>query len=76
MTKLIDLLKILVIIAYLLCGCSELRTGFYKVQEVRGKHTIVLKGVTEPLYFPVDTLKVGDRVYIQRVKRENKANIW
>lgn len=64
-----------VIVAFILCSCSSMRSGYYVVTDVRGR-TVNLKGLTEDYYFPTDTLKIGDKVHVTRVKREVAANIW
>ena len=67
---------IVISIVALLCSCSrQLHTGYYTIEGVKGR-TVNLKGVNGLYYFPSDTLKPGDRVYLKRVLREQDANVW
>lgn len=67
---------IIIFIVALLCSCSrQLHTGYYTIEGVKGR-TVNLKGVNGLYYFPSDTLKPGDRVYLKRVLREQDANVW
>ena len=64
------------ILAAISFSCSStLRTGYYKIEAVRG-HTVNFKGVSGDWRVPTDTLKVGDTIFIQRVRRESQANVW
>jgi len=77
MTKLIDLLKILLIIAYLLCGCSPMRSGYYTVKNINGSTTIQLKEVQGDWHIPnADSLKVGQKIYLNRTKKSELVNVW
>lgn len=67
---------IIIFIVALLCSCSrQLHTGYYTIEGVKGR-TVNLKGVNGLYYFPSDTLKPGDRVYLKRVYRKQDANVW
>ena len=78
MTKLIDLFKILVIIAYLLCGCTvSMKSGYYTIKEVRGLNTVVLREVQGDWHIPnADSLKVGQKIYLNRTKKSELVNVW
>ena len=77
MSKIIDLLKVSVIIAYLLCGCSPMRSGYYTIKEVRGLNTVVLREVQGDWHIPnADSLKVGQRIYLNRTKVDSLINVW
>jgi len=76
MNRIIDLIKVSAILTYLLCGCSPMRSGYYTIKEVRGKNTIVLREVQGDWYIPSDTLKVGDKVYLKRSKKDSLINVW
>lgn len=77
MAKIIDLLKVSVIIAYLLCGCSPMRSGYYTIKEVRGLNTVVLREVQGDWHIPnADSLKVGQRIYLNRSKVDSLINVW
>ena len=76
MAKIIDLIKVSVIIAYLLCGCSPMRSGYYTIKEVRGLNTVVLREVQGDWHIPTDTLKVGDKIYLTRTKKDSLINVW
>lgn len=78
MKTIINLLIMLSIVCCICWGCSpcyKLRTGSYVVKEVRG-NTIELKGVEGDWRVPTDTLKPGQSIYVQKVKRRDKATIW
>lgn len=75
MRALLNTLTVTIILIILLCGCGEVRTGFYTVDQVRG-YTVTFKGKKGDYHVPTDTLRTGDRIFIQRVKRENQANVW
>ena len=75
MQKILTAIKVIVILSFILFGCTTLKTGKYIVTEVRGR-TVNLKGVKEDIYFPTDTLKLGDKVRVKRVFRKKDANIW
>ncbi len=67
---------IIIFIVVSLCSCSrQLHTGYYTIEGVKGR-TVNLKGVNGLYYFPSDTLKPGDRVYLKRVYRKQDANVW
>ena len=76
MAKIIDFIKVSVIIAYLLCGCSPMRSGYYTIKEVRGLNTVVLREVQGDWHIPTDTLKVGDKIYLTRTKKDSLINVW
>ena len=78
MAKIIDLIKVSVIIAYLLCGCTmKMRSGFYTIKEVRGLNTVVLREVQGDWHIPnADSLKVGQRIYLNRTKVDSLINVW
>ena len=77
MAKIIDFIKVSVIIAYLLCGCTmKMRSGFYTIKEVRGLNTVVLREVQGDWHIPTDTLKVGDKIYLTRTKKDSLINVW
>ena len=77
MAKIIDLIKVSVIIAYLLCGCSPMRSGYYTIKEVRGLNTVVLREVQGDWHVPnADSLKVGQRIYLNRSKVDSLINVW
>ena len=77
MAKIIDLIKVSVIIAYLLCGCSPMRSGYYTIKEVRGLNTVVLREVQGDWHIPnADSLKVGQRIYLNRSKVDSLINVW
>lgn len=60
----------------LLCSCAgELKTTTYTVERVNGRF-VELKGVNNYYYFPTDTLKVNDKVKLNRVYKKSKANIY
>lgn len=66
----------LILIILLLSGCSrELHTGRYIIDEVRGLKTVTFKGVYGDYHFP-DPVNPGDTVYLKRVFKESKANVW
>lgn len=77
MSKIIDLLKVSVIIAYLLCGCTvSMKSGYYTIKEVRGLNTVVLREVQGDCHIPTDTLKGGDKIYLTRTKKDSLINVW
>ena len=76
MNKLIDLVKIALILTVILCGCAEMHTGYYKVESVRNNNTVTFKGIKGDYHFPNDSIKVGDKVFLQRVLKYEKANVW
>ena len=77
MAKIIDLIKVSVIIAYLLCGCTmKMRSGFYTIKAINGATTIQLKEVQGDWHIPTDTLKVGDKIYLTRTKKDSLINVW
>lgn len=76
MNKLIDLIKIIFILTVILCSCSPMVTGYYTVKEVRGLNTVVLREVQGDWHIPTDTLKVGDKVYLTRTKKDSLINVW
>lgn len=79
MQKTIDLLKAIIIISYLLCGCSTMRTGYYTIQEIRQpSNTVVFKELPNEAYHVprADTLKVGQKIHLKRVYREKDADVW
>jgi len=66
----------LIICLIFITGCSrELHTGRYIIDEVRGLKTVTFKGVDGDYHFP-DPVKPGDTVYLKRVFKESKANVW
>lgn len=79
MTKETKRLFALILIGFLimcLSSCySSLRTGYYKVESVRG-NTVNFKGVLGDWHVPTDTLKVGDEIFLKRVFRDKDANVW
>ncbi len=78
MAKIIDLIKVSVIIAYLLCGCSTMRTGYYEIKEIRGSSTVVFRELPNDAYHVprADTLKVGQKIHLKRVYKESAADVW
>lgn len=79
MAKIIDLIKVSVIIAYLLCGCTrDLHNGrSYVVEEVKGTgYVIKLKGIDELFTVPNKNHKVGDTITVWKTYKENKATIY
>lgn len=75
MQKLIFFLKVTVIV---LCICScypKLRTGLYTVESVRG-NTVNFKGLPDDYHVPIDTLKPGQKIYIQRTYDRKKVTVW
>ena len=78
MAKIIDLIKVSVIIAYLLCGCTmKMRSGFYTIKAINGATTIQLKEVQGDWHIPnADSLKVGQRIYLNRSKVDSLINVW
>ena len=77
MNRIIDLIKVSAILTYLLCGCSPMRSGYYTIKEVRGSNTVVLREVQGDWHIPnADTLKVGQRIYLQRTKKYSLINVW
>lgn len=79
MQKIIDLLKILLLLSYIIfSGCaSSLKNGkTYIVEDVKGSGYVVkFKGLDELFTVP-DKLKKGDTVKVYRVFRESKATIY
>lgn len=67
---------ILIVVLSLLFSCSSMKSGYYTVKEVRGSNTIVLKEVAGDWHIPTDTLKVGDKIYLQRTKKDSLINVW
>jgi len=78
MAKIIDLIKVSVIIAYLLCGCSTMRTGYYEIKEIRGSSMMVFRELPNDAYHVprADTLKVGQKIHLKRVYKESAADVW
>lgn len=78
MNKLIFLIKVSVILIWVLCGCSTMKTGYYTIQEIRGLNTVVFKELPNDAYHVprADTLKVGQRIHLQRVFKEAQADVW
>jgi hypothetical protein len=78
MAKIIDFIKVSVIIAYLLCGCSTMRTGYYEIKEIRGSSTVVFRELPNDAYHVprADTLKVGQKIHLKRVYKEKDADVW
>lgn len=69
-------MRYLLFLAILFTGCArELHTGRYIIDEVRGLNTVTFKGVNGDYHFP-DPVKPGDTVYLKRVFKESKANVW
>lgn len=78
MEKLRDLITILVIVSIILFGCTTMRTGYYEIKEIRGLNTVVFKELpNEDYHVPrADTLKVGQKIHLQRVFKEKNADVW
>lgn len=77
MNKLIDLIKVSAILTYLLCGCSPMRSGYYTIKAINGATTVQLKEVKGDWHFDnADSLKVGQKVYLNRSKDLSKINVW
>ena len=75
MKIIINLLLMLAIVVYT-CSCyPKLRTGFQTVESVRG-NTVNFKGIPEDFHVPVDTLKPGQRIYVQRTYDKKKVSVW
>ncbi len=75
MSKVINFI-IIIGLTLFFCSCySTLRTGRYIIEDARG-YTVTFKGVQGDWRVPTDTLKTGDTIFLQRVKRESKANVW
>jgi hypothetical protein len=68
------LIELLIVFGFSSCY-STLRTGKYIVQGVSG-YTVNFKGVAGDWHVPTDTLKIGDTIFLKRVFKENKANVW
>jgi len=78
MNKILTILKILVILTVILCGCNTMRTGYYTVKEIRGLNTVVFKELPNDDYHVprADTLKIGQRIHLKRVFKEKDADVW
>lgn len=78
MNKTIDLLKAIIIISYLLCGCVvPMKSGYYTISEIRGSNTVVLKEVSGDWHIEgADSLRIGQKIYLQRTKETSKINVW
>jgi len=78
MNKLIFLIKVSLIVGYTLCGCTmKMRSGYYTVKEIRPLNTVVLKEIAGDWHIPnADTLKVGQKIYLQRTKKDSLINVW
>ena len=79
MQKTIDLIKVILLLCYIVfSGCAfPMRSGYYTVKEVRGLNTIVLKEVQGDWHIPnSDSLKVGQRIYLNRTKKTELVNVW
>lgn len=68
------LIGLLIVFGFSSCY-STLRTGYYRVEAVRG-YTVNFKGVEGDWRVPTDTLKIGDTVFLKRVFREKDATVW
>lgn len=66
---------LLIILCSLFCSCSTFKTGYYTVVAVRG-NTVEFKEVKGDYHVPVDTLKIGAKIFIQRTNKSNLANVW
>jgi hypothetical protein len=55
-----------------------MRTGYYTVKEIRGLNTVVFKELpNEDYHVPrADTLKIGQKIHLQRVFKEKNADVW
>ena len=78
MEKIRDLITILVIVSIILFGCvTPMRSGYYTVKEIRGLNTVVLKEVKGDWHIPFsDTLRVGQKIYLTRTKKDSLINVW
>jgi len=79
MDKILTILKIIVILTVILCGCTrDLHNGrSYVVEEVKGTGFVLkLRGIDELFTVPVNTHKVGDTIKVYRTHKENKATIY
>jgi hypothetical protein len=77
-------LHFLLIAALFITSCTTTnhlhRTGKYVIAEVidrqPGATTVTLQGITRPLVFLTDTLKIGDTVFVNVLNvRSNKINV-
>lgn len=71
----IDWVIVITVLAVLF-SCSPMRSGFYTIKEVRGLNTVVLREVQGDWHIPTDTLKVGDKIYLTRTKKDSLINVW
>jgi len=72
----IDWVIVITVLA-ILFSCSPMRSGYYTVKEVRPLNTVVLKEVAGDWHIPnADTLKVGQKIYLQRTKKDSLINVW
>lgn len=67
-------LSLLLIIIF--CSCSTFKTGYYTIKEVRGLNTVTFKEVKGDYHVPVDTLRIGSKIFIKRTTNRNLANVW
>jgi len=77
--RILDILKILIILVVIvLSSCVGMRTGYYTIKEIRGTSTVVFKELPNDTYHVpmADTLKIGQRIHLQRVFKEKNADVW
>jgi hypothetical protein len=55
-----------------------MKTGYYTIEEIRGLNTVVFKELPNDAYHVdgADTLKVGQKIYLKRVYKQDAANVW
>lgn len=71
----IDWVIVITVLAVLF-SCSPMRSGYYTVKEIRPLNTVVLREVQGDWHIPTDTLKVGDKIYLTRTKKDSLINVW
>lgn len=73
----LQLLSLLILIIIMASCSNTLKTGKYVIEEVKGTGFVIkLRGVEELYNFPVNTLQVGDTVFLKRTWKQSKANIY
>jgi len=78
MKQFLDTLTIIAIVSIIVFSCvTPMRSGYYTVKAINGATTIQLKEVQGDWHVPnADTLKVGQRIYLNRTKDLAKINVW
>ena len=76
LSYIIDWIIVITVLA-LLFSCSPMKSGFYTIKEIRPLNTVVLKEVAGDWHIPFsDTLKVGQKIYLTRTKKDSLINVW